>query len=238
MNARGQKILLVEDDPSIALGLKMNLEAEGYAVASAADGREGLEKARGNGFDLVVLDLMLPHVNGFEFLKTLKSEGRLTPTLILSARGSEMDKVTGLELGAEDYLTKPFGLAELLARVRKILGRRAREQAEPAWRLGPFEVDPSSRQVRRGGKAVELTRAEFDVLSILRRSKERVLSRRAILDALWGPGYHASERTVDNFIAQLRAKLEEDPARPERLVTVRGVGYRLVLGDAPKGRGR
>ncbi|HEU4409710.1 MAG TPA: response regulator transcription factor [Polyangiaceae bacterium] len=223
------RILVVEDDESIAMGLEMNLAAEGYEVAVARAGDEGLEQARGGQFDLVILDVMLPRMNGFEVLRSLRAAAGSPPVLMLSARGAEMDKVMGLELGAEDYVIKPFGLAELLARVKAVLRRngRAAPSAETALRAGDLAIDPSTREVFRGGRAVELTATEFDVLFCLVNAKGRVLSREQIQSAVWGPNHHGTPRTVDNFLLQLRHKLEDDPQHPRHLVTVRGVGYRF-----------
>ena len=229
MPDRKPQILVVEDDPSILLGLRVNLEAEGYEVRTAEDGAKGLALARGE-HDLIILDLMIPEINGFELLQTLRAEGNRVPVLVLSARNSEMDKVTGLDLGAEDYVTKPFSLAELLARIRRILRRREilADEADEAWQFGEVAIDPRSREGDRSGQRVELTSTEFDVLALLYAANERVLSRRRILREVWGPNHHGTERTVDNFIAQLRSKLEADRSKPTHLLTVRGVGYRLV----------
>jgi len=221
-------IVLIEDDPSITAGLRMNLEAEGYKVIIADDGETGLEAARAPGVDLVVLDVMLPRINGFEVLRQLRREGRRMPIIVLSARSSEIDKVMGLELGAEDYVTKPFGLAELLARVRAALRRAAIATPSEVIRFGEIEIDEGTREVRRAGNAVELTATEFDVLIALAAAKGRVLSREQILEKIYGPGHHGTARTIDNFLMQLRSKLEADPQAPKHLVTVRGVGYRLV----------
>ncbi len=223
------RILVVEDDESIAMGLEMNLSAEGYEVAVARAGDEGLARARGEPFDLVILDVMLPRMNGFEVLRSLRAASATPPVLMLSARGAEMDKVMGLEIGAEDYVIKPFGLAELLARVKAVLRRngRAPRAEETALRAGELAIDPSTREVFRAGALVELTATEFDVLVCLINAKGRVLSREQIQSAVWGPHHHGTPRTVDNFMLQLRQKLEGDPQRPRHLVTVRGVGYRF-----------
>jgi two-component system, OmpR family, alkaline phosphatase synthesis response regulator PhoP len=221
-------VLLIEDDPSISAGLQMNLQAEGYRVSVATDGETGLTLAQNADVDLVVLDVMLPRVNGFEILRQLRREGRQMPIIVLSARGSEIDKVMGLELGAEDYVTKPFGLAELLARVRAALRRAGISSRPTPLRLGELEVDPDTREVRRNGELTELTATEFDVLWVLAEAKGRVLSREQILEKLYGPNHHGTARTIDNFMMQLRNKLETDPQQPRHLVTVRGVGYRLV----------
>ena len=223
------RILVVEDDESITLGLQMNLEAEGYRVTVAMDGEEGLTQALGGEFDLLVLDVMLPRMNGFEIVRSLRAKGENTPVIMLSARGAEMDKVMGLELGAEDYITKPFGLAELLARVKAVLRRDGivRRRGEQTMRTADLEVNPRSREVRRDGALVELTATEFDVLWALIEANDRALAREELVERVWGPGHVVTLRTIDNFVLQLRAKLEADPAEPRHLVTVRGVGYRF-----------
>jgi DNA-binding response OmpR family regulator len=223
-----RKVLIVEDDASIALGLRMNLESEGFDVLSAEDGERGLVVAREAAPNLIILDLMLPKLNGFEVLRTLRAEGLQMPIIMLSARTGEMDKVTGLELGAEDYVAKPFSLAELLARVRAAL-RRGPATAPPARRLtfGDVVIDVGARQVSARGKAVEMTATEFDVLMCLVNAKGTALARDEIFRRVWGPNHHGTPRTIDNFVQQLRAKLEEDPQEPKHLRTVRGVGYRF-----------
>ena len=222
-------ILVVEDDPSINLGLQMNLEAEGYQVSIAVDGEDGLNRAVSADVDLVILDVMLPKMNGFEVVKAIRRQGNHVPVVMLSARGAEMDKVMGLELGAEDYITKPFSLAELLARVKAVLRRDgiARQAPERVVRTGNLEIDSAMRQVKRSGELVSLTATEFDVLWCLVEASTRVLTREDILTRVWGPGHHGTLRTIDNFLLQLRTKLETDPAEPEHLLTVRGVGYRF-----------
>ncbi|MFO0613693.1 MAG: response regulator transcription factor [Polyangiaceae bacterium] len=230
METPKKTVLVVEDDPSIAMGLEMNLVAEGYAVAVAADGKVGLERAR-SGVDLVILDVMLPELNGLEIVRTLRTEGNAVPVIMLSARGAEMDKVLGLELGAEDYITKPFSLAELLARVKAVLRRDAIARGTgpaPAVTVGELRVDPSTREVKRRGDLVDLTATEFDILLALVQMKGKVLTREEIQARVWGPSHHGTPRTIDNFILQLRTKLEDDPANPRHLVTVRGVGYRFM----------
>jgi two-component system, OmpR family, alkaline phosphatase synthesis response regulator PhoP len=221
-------LLVVEDDESIALGLEMNLTAEGYRVISAADGEQGLALARSNDVDLVILDVMLPRLNGFELLRTLRNERRNMPIIMLSARSAEMDKVMGLELGAEDYITKPFSLAEMLARVKAALRRDAIARGDAsALHAGSLEINAATREVHKDGALVELTATEFDVLLCLVEAGGRVLSREQIQATVWGPT-HGTPRTIDNFILQLRAKLERSPTAPDHIVTVRGVGYRFV----------
>jgi DNA-binding response OmpR family regulator len=224
-------ILVVEDDESITLGLRMNLEAEGYRVSVAVDGEDGLELARTDAIDLVILDVMLPKLNGFEVVRQLRGEGCTIPVIMLSARGAEMDKVMGLELGAEDYITKPFSLAELLARVKAVLRRDgiARPGTNSLVKAGELEINSAMRQVRRAGSDVTLTATEFDILWCLVEAAGRVLTREQILSRVWGPGHHGTLRTIDNFLLQLRNKLEVDPAEPRHLTTVRGVGYRFNL---------
>jgi DNA-binding response OmpR family regulator len=225
-DAVGARILVIEDDPSILLGLHLNLEKDGYRVEVAEDGENGLALARGGGWDLIILDVMLPRMNGYEILSSLRRSGDTTPVLMLTARSAEVDKVVGLDLGADDYVTKPFSLSELMARVRAALRRGAAHEV-PLLRLGEIEVDVASRTVSRRSEEVDLTATEFDVLLVLIRARGRILSREQIIEAVWGPAHHGTRRTVDNFVAQLRAKLEEDPAAPRHLITVRGVGYRI-----------
>ena len=224
----GRHVLVVEDDPAIALGLRINLEAEGYRVTLADDGERGLQVIRAERPDLVVLDVMLPRKNGFEVMHELRAEGISVPIIVLSARTGEMDKVTGLELGAEDYVAKPFSLAELLARVRVALRRlgRAAPKAELV-RFSSVEVDVSARSVRHRGALVELTATEFDVLMCLVENRGKALSRDDIFRRVWGPNHHGTPRTIDNFMQQLRQKLEDDPTNPRHFLTVRGIGYRL-----------
>jgi DNA-binding response OmpR family regulator len=226
-NESRQRVLVVEDDPSIALGLRINLESEGYEVLLAEDGDRGLALAREQKPALIVLDVMLPKLNGFEVLDTLRREGYGMPIIVLSAKAAEIDKVTGLELGAEDYVAKPFSLAELLARVRAALRRGPVANARSRITFGDVVVDTEARSVVRAGEAVEMTATEFDLLMCLVEARGRVLTRDAIFAKVWGPNHHGTPRTIDNFMQQLRAKLEVDPQEPEHFLTVRGVGYRF-----------
>jgi two-component system, OmpR family, alkaline phosphatase synthesis response regulator PhoP len=231
-SGREKRILVIEDDASISLGLRLNLEAEGYNVEVAEDGEAGLRMARESARDLVILDVMLPRLNGLEVLRTLRQEGAIMPIVVLSARGAEMDKVVGLELGAEDYITKPFSLAELLARVKAALRRGALLRPLPpvdTLTLGDLVIQRASRQVFRAGELIVLTATEFDVLLCLVKAEGKVLSREEIRAAVWGPSHHGSVRTIDNFLLQLRNKLERDPQDPRYLLTVRGVGYRIQM---------
>ncbi len=224
-----RRVLVVEDDASIMLGLRINLEAEGYAVLSAEDGERGLAMARAEQPDLVILDVMLPLLNGFQVLQALRREGHAMPIIVLSARTGEMDKVTGLELGAEDYVAKPFSLAELLARVKAALRRGPRpvDAVHTVHVFSDVRVDVTARTVHKSGELVEMTATELDLLVCLIEARGAALSRDAIFARVWGPNHHGTPRTIDNFIQQLRAKLEPDAARPRHLVTVRGVGYRF-----------
>jgi len=227
--AARRRVLIVEDDAGIALGLRINLEADGYDVLSAEDGEAGLALARGERPDLLILDVMLPKLNGFQVLQAIRREGLMMPIIVLSARNAEMDKVTGLELGAEDYVAKPFSLAELLARVRAALRRTrvADRPVRPVHSFGDVRVDVVARTVTRGAERVEVTATEFDLLLCLIEARGAALSRDAIFSRVWGPSHHGTPRTIDNFIQQLRAKLEADPQRPKHVQTVRGVGYRF-----------
>lgn len=223
------RILVVEDSPDLAFGLRNNLEIEGYEVEVATDGRKGLELARAQNPDLIILDLMLPEMDGFRVLRELRDEGRTMPVLVLTARGEEADKVRGLKLGADDYVTKPFGLLELLARVEALLRRGAPEKtAENAVeRVGDVEIDIGARTVQRGGQPVELAPREFDLLLALIRHRGMVVSRQQLLTEVWGHTGEVITRTVDTHVAELRRKLEPDPATPRYIVTVRKAGYRL-----------
>jgi len=226
-----EMILIVEDDPSIALGLEKNLSYEGYEVVRAADGETGLELAIDRRPDLLVLDLMLPGINGFEICRTVRKHDPTVGILILSAKGMEQDKLLGLDTGADDYMTKPFSVKELVARVGALLRKkRALEGENEAFVFGDAEVDFAGRTLRMSGKVVDTSRKEFELLRQLVRNRGRVLSRDQILNCVWGYDYYGTPRTIDNFIQKLREKVEKDPANPEFIRTVRGVGY---LFDAP-----
>jgi DNA-binding response OmpR family regulator len=227
-----ERILLIEDDESILLGLEMNLKMEGYQVSLARDGEQAIEEFEETPPDLVILDLMLPAMNGFEVLRAFRRKNSEVPVLVLTARDSQQDKVEGLNLGADDYVTKPFALPELLARINAHL-RRARKKNGDAGVIafGDVRVELDSRRVTRSGAPVEMTAREFDLLVYLARSRERVLARSQILEAVWGDSYEGTERTVDNFVVRLRDKIEGDPSKPVHLQTVRGIGYRFVAGS-------
>jgi two-component system, OmpR family, alkaline phosphatase synthesis response regulator PhoP len=225
------RILIVEDNEDLAFGLRTTLEFEGYEVDVAADGEEGLARAAAAQPDLIVLDLMLPGIDGYRVLRELRNRGQHVPVLILTARGEEADVVLGFDVGADDYVTKPFSTVELLARVRALLRRTSvngGQRGAARQRFGSVEVDPGSRSVRRGSRSIELTPKEFDLLLALLRRRGATASRSELLKEVWQ--YENADiltRTVDIHVAELRRKLEDDPANPRHILTVRKVGYRL-----------
>lgn len=221
------RILIVEDEPDIAEGIAENLRVEGYEVALAATAKEGAALASSFAPDLLILDLMLPDGSGFDLLASLRRAGDATPALILSARGAEVDKVRGFRSGADDYVTKPFGLLELMLRVEAIL-RRSRPRASAVAKVGVIEVRFASRQVFRAGAEVALTPKEFDLLAALLARRGEAVSRQALLSEVWKYAEDAESRTVDWHVAELRRKLEANPADPRHILTVRKVGYRLI----------
>jgi len=225
------RILIVEDNPDLAYGLRTGLEIEGYDVQVAEDGEKGLERARGWSPDLVMLDLMLPGMDGYRVLKTLREGGSDIPVLILTARGEEADKVLGFRLGADDYVTKPCGVLELLARVGALLRRsRLAEKGAAAdghEHFGSVEINPASRTVTKEGTPVALSPKEFDLLLALVRRRGAVASRVELLREVWGHRVEVMTRTVDIHIAELRRKLEDDPSQPRHILTVWKAGYRL-----------
>jgi len=223
-------VLVIEDNQDLAYGLRNNLEIEGHQVEVAGDGAAGLARVRKGEPDLIILDLMLPGLDGFRVLRTLRDEGRRLPILILTARGDESDKVRGLRLGADDYVTKPFGVLELLARVEALLRRAASTAAPetpPVEQFGEVEVHTASRTVRRRGEPVTLTPKEYDLLLALIDRRGAVASRAELLTEVWGYSAAVMSRTVDTHIAELRRKLEADLAAPRHILTVRKTGYRL-----------
>lgn len=222
------KVLVIEDDRAIALGLRLNLRKEGHEVELAADGNSGLSLALAQRPDLVLLDVMMPGKNGFEVLKALREARSTAAVLMLTAKGLEDDKILGLKLGADDYLAKPFGLGELLARVEALLRRRPPDPREQDLvQLGECEIDLASQTAKQGGLPLELTAQEFKVLKLFLQSQGRALSREEILARCWGAEYEGTPRTVDNFVRALRVKFEEDAEAPRHFLTVRGHGYRF-----------
>jgi DNA-binding response OmpR family regulator len=225
------RVLIVEDNHSLAFGLRNNLEIEGYDVDVADDGPSGLAAARRLQPDLIVLDLMIPGMDGYRVLRQIREDGLTMPVLILTAKGEEADKVLGFRLGADDYVTKPFGVLELLARVQALL-RRSRpavvSATQPLQRFGDVEVEVPTRSVRRSGDVVALTPMEFDLLIALLRRQGAVVSRLELLKEVWGHSSAVLTRTVDTHIGELRRKLEQDPSTPRHILTVRKAGYRLA----------
>jgi len=225
------KVLVVEDDPNLLEALKYNLQKESYDVVITIDGEQAIAIARREKPDLVILDVMLPKMNGFEVCSILRKE-MTAPILILTARADETDKIVGLEIGADDYMTKPFSMRELLARVRAMLRRSKMTEAPPivetsSIKIGKLEVDIARHRVSLSGAALELTPKEFDLLAFLARHRGMVFSREQLLEKIWGYDYAGDTRTVDVHVRWLRQKIEADPGHPVHLLTVRGTGYKL-----------
>ncbi len=222
------KILIVEDDKAILMGLKDDLEFEGYGVSIALDGKEGLKQAMEKEFQLIILDILLPELNGFEVCKKLREAGKDTPILMLTAaRTEEMDKVLGLELGADDYVTKPVGSRELVARVKAILRRaRQKEKSGEIYEFGDISVNFKSHEVLKAGQQLHLTALEFKLLKLFIEHRGEVLTRDTMLGETWGDAI-VSPRTIDPHIVHLRKKIENNPSNPEYIISVRGVGYKF-----------
>jgi DNA-binding response OmpR family regulator len=225
-------ILIVEDEPSMLMGLKDNLEFEGYQVDVADDGEIGLDKISGNEYSLVLLDVMLPKISGFDICKQVRKKGISTPIILLTARGEEIDKVLGLEFGADDYITKPFSLRELLARIRAVLRRtenRVESKADNSVEIGKLSINFSSFEGFVDKQEVKMSHKEVEILNYLWDNKNTIVSRDDLLDHIWGTEYQPTSRTIDNFILKLRHKIEVDPNHAKIILTVHGVGYRLVV---------
>jgi len=229
------KILIVEDEPGMVAGLRDNFEFEGYQVLSAMDGVSGLERALADSPDLVILDVMMPRMSGLDVCKQLKSKRPAIPIIMLTARGQEIDKVVGLELGADDYVTKPFSPRELLARVRAALRHTTRVPEAQVVSFDDITADFKKMEVNRDGKPVVLTAQEFKTFQFLVQNAERVISRDELLNEVWGYQNYPSTRTVDNHVLRLRQKLEPDPAAPRFLMTMHGAGYKFSAGGASAG---
>ena len=228
-------ILVVEDDPSIRLGIQRNLSFEGYRVVTAATGQEGLEAAFRERPDLVLLDVMLPGPSGLEICRSIRKHDPTLPVLIVSARAQESDRVAGLDLGADDFIPKPFSVRELLARVRAALRRRrAMAHEEKPFAFGECELDFGARVLRVKGKDSECSTKEFELLRYLVRNRGNVVSRDQILNRVWGYEYEGTARTIDNFVQKIRQKIEDDPDDPRWIRTVRGVGYRFDVEPRPE----
>lgn len=222
-----KRILVVEDEPGIALGLEDDLAMEGYAVEVVADGLAASRRAKEGNFDLILLDVMLPGKDGFEVCRELRRQGLRTPILMLTAKTQEAEKVMAFDLGADDYVTKPFGTRELRARIKALLRRAGSEADAECYRFGAVEADFERGELRRDGSVIEMTPLEFKLLALFIRSRGRILTREQLLAGAWGPETFASDRIVDNHIVNLRRKIEPDPANPRYLRSVRGLGYRF-----------
>ncbi len=225
-----KKVLIVEDDPGISLSLKDEFESLGYTVLRTDNGQKGLTLARQESPDLIILDLMLPGMEGYDVCRKLRNEGNKTPIIMLTAKNKEIDKVLGLDLGADDYVTKPFDLRELMARVRAVL-RRTSEQVEDigSYRFGQIELNFKKYEATKKGEKLDLTPLQFQILKLLIQKKGEVLSRDELLDEVWGrDNVYISHRTIDSHIANIRKKIEEDPSHPGRILNIRGVGYKFV----------
>lgn len=225
------KILIAEDEPAMQLGLKDNLELESYTVEVASDGAEGLAKIRSSQYDLILLDVMMPKLSGFDVCKQARALGVATPIILLTARGEEIDKVLGLELGADDYITKPFSVRELLARVKAHLRRSKSEplKEKQVHTIGRMQIDFAAFRAEEDGAEIKLSHKEFDILSYLYQHKNEVVSRYDLLEKVWGYDEQPTTRTVDNFIVRLRQKVEVNPNQPKVILTVHGTGYKLIL---------
>ena len=225
-----KKVLVVEDEPGIMLGIKDEFECEGYEVYTAENGEEGLAKAKQHKPDLIILDIMMPILDGYEVCKRLRMQGDNTPIIMLTVKDKEIDKILGLELGADDYVTKPFSLRELLARAKAIFRRTEdRVQEITSYSFGEIDVDFKKYEAKKGDRDLELTPLEFHMLRLFIKKKEQVISRNDFLDGIWGENnLSVSFRTVDSHIANLRKKIEDDPSNPKHILSIRGVGYKFV----------
>lgn len=224
-------ILIVEDEPGMLMGLKDNLEFESYQVDTAEDGEIGLEKICSNPYSLVLLDVMLPKISGFDICKKVREKGIETPIILLTAKGEEIDKVLGLEFGADDYITKPFSLRELLARIRAVLRRSKNLKTkieESKVQIGRLSIDFNSFEGFMDTEEVKMSHKEVEILHYLWNNKNQIVSRDDLLDQVWGTDYQPTSRTIDNFILKLRQKIEDDSNHAKIILTVHGVGYRLV----------
>ncbi|MEI6809678.1 MAG: response regulator transcription factor [bacterium] len=225
-------VLIVEDDRAMILGLSENLKFEGYDVLTASDGETGLRLALEKRPDLVLLDIVLPGMTGYQVCKALRDEGRRTPVIMLTARDEEVDKITGFDMGADDYMTKPFSVRELLARIKALL-RRAERRGDTGikYKFGDYVLDMRSRTLSKKGKPekdIPLTRTEFELLACLIANEGKAMSRDALLNEVWGTQYLGTQRSLDTFVAGLRSKIEANPGKPDFILTVHGIGYKFV----------
>jgi DNA-binding response OmpR family regulator len=221
-----ETVLIIEDDPTMLIGLKDNFEFKGYKVLTAADGEKGLKAALNSKPDLILLDIMLPKINGYEICRLIREEKLATPIIMLTAKGEESDIVLGLNLGADDYVTKPFSIKELLARAAAFL-RRAKKEVQDAYEFGDFRLDLSARRLTRKGREIELSPKEFNLLEYFVKKPGRALTRDEILNAVWGYDCVVTSRSIDRFVTTLRNKIEPDPAHPIFIHTIRQIGYRF-----------
>jgi DNA-binding response OmpR family regulator len=223
-------ILVVEDEPAMVRGLKDNLEFEHYNVETVSDGETGLQRILDGNYDLIILDVMLPKLSGFDVCKKAREKGIVTPIIMLTAKGEEIDKVLGLELGADDYLTKPFGLRELLARIKALLRRSEGTVGKTGEKiiLCGLEIDFTAYTAERDGKPIPMTPKEIDIIKYLWQHRNKTVTRDDLLTSVWGYDESISTRTVDNFMLKLRQKIEKNPSKPKQLITVHGVGYKLI----------
>ena len=226
------KILIVEDEPNMRMGLRDNLEFEGYEVSIAEDGEKGLKMIRENQYNLILLDVMMPKISGFDICKTIRKEGVQTPLILLTAKGEEIDKVLGLELGADDYVTKPFSLRELLARIKAILRRGESSiqfEVRPEIKIGKLKIDFKNYSAFTDDMPIQMSHKEFEILHHFWKKRNSVVSREELLSEIWGYDETPTTRTVDNFIMKLRNRIEKDPNHPHILITVHGIGYKLII---------
>ena len=228
-----KKILIVEDEAPMLQGLKDNLEFEGYSVDTAAEGNSGQEKVLSGNYDLILLDVMLPNISGFDICKNARKANITTPIILLTAKGEEIDKVLGLELGADDYITKPFSLRELLARIKAVLrrapGKPESEKTDKILQIGRLSVNFRNYEAFEGEQPVKMSHKEFEIIHYLYEHANQTIDRDDLMSNVWGIDYDVTTRTVDNFILKIRQKIELDPNNPKLIHTVHGVGYKLIL---------
>ncbi len=229
MTEKKQRILVVEDDEALMIGLVENLKFAGYEVVTANDGRRGLELGLKEKPDLIVLDIMLPKMSGYEVCRELRDSGAQMPVMMLTARGEEFDKVHGFENGADDYVTKPFSINELLARVKALLRRGKKSiPAQKIYKFDDFTLDMETRILSKKGKEIILTRTEFDLLAFFCLNEGKALSRDVMMNEVWGTEYYGTQRSLDSFVASLRSKIEKKAGKPKHILTIHGVGYKFV----------
>ena len=225
------KILIIEDEPAMQSGLKDNLEFEGYTVDTASDGSEGYKKIISENYHLILLDVMLPKMSGFDVCKAARKQGVETPIILLTAKGEEIDKVLGLELGADDYITKPFGLRELLARVKAVLRRspESNKNVKEEIQLGKLKINFTAYNAYEGNQEIKMSHKEYEIIKYLWDHQNETVSRDDLMNKVWGYDYDITTRTVDNFILKLRQKIEQNPNDPKIILTVHGIGYKLIV---------